>query len=89
MVSNSQAKPRADHHRAVEIETSRVNDKRIDLDTGERYRFRSVIVPRGAARALKVSEVLPLLYLHGLSTRNFRPALTEFLGRRRLCRRRS
>ena len=28
----------------------------------------------------KVSEVLPLLYLHGLSTGDFVPALEQFLG---------
>ena len=27
-----------------------------------------------------MAEVLPLLYLHGLSSRDFGPALTQFLG---------
>jgi putative transposase len=31
-------------------------------------------------RSPKVSEVLPLLYLHGLSSGDFLPALTEFFG---------
>ena len=28
----------------------------------------------------KINEVLPLLYLHGLSSRDFGPALGQFLG---------
>jgi hypothetical protein len=31
-------------------------------------------------RSPKVSEVLPLLYLHALSTGDFAPALEEFFG---------
>jgi putative transposase len=36
----------------------------------------------------KVAEVLPLLYLHGLSTGDFVPALEQFFAPRRGCRRR-
>ncbi|WP_238577331.1 transposase [Streptomyces inhibens] len=36
--------------------------------------------PRGAAKSPKVSEVLPLLYLHGLSSGDFVPAQEQFLG---------
>ncbi len=46
----------------------------------ERCRFRSAIVPPWCRKSPKVSEVLPLLYLHGLSTGDFTPALTEFFG---------
>jgi putative transposase len=35
---------------------------------------------RGAAVSPKVTEVLPLLYLHGLSSQDFVPALEEFFG---------
>src|SRR5262249_46021720 len=31
-------------------------------------------------RSPKITEVLPLLYLHGLSSRDFVPALEQFLG---------
>src|SRR6266540_2113833 len=48
--------------------------------TGERHRFRSSILPPYARRSPKVGEVLPLLYLHGLSTKDFVPALAEFFG---------
>ncbi len=58
----------------------RVNDRRVDETTGERKRFKSAILPPYMRRSAKVSEVLPLLYLHGLSTGDFAPALEEFFG---------
>ena len=65
---------------AVEVSAPRVNDKRVDADTGERMRFKSSLVPPWCRKSPKVSEVLPLLYLHGLSSGDFAPALTEFFG---------
>ena len=65
---------------AVAVKAPRVNDKRIDPDTGERKRFSSAILPAWARKSEQVSEVLPLLYLHGLSTSDFGPALEQFLG---------
>jgi transposase-like protein len=65
---------------AVEVRAPRVNDKRIDEVTGERKRFASAILPAWCRRSPKVSEVLPLLYLHGLSGGDFAPALEQFLG---------
>jgi len=64
---------------ALEIRSPRVNDKRSD-EHGERVRFASDILPPYARKSPKVSEVLPLLYLHGLSSGDFRPALGEFFG---------
>jgi putative transposase len=66
--------------RAVPVRRPRVNDKRIDETTGERMRFSSAILPTWARKSPQVSEVLPLLYLHGLSTSDFAPALEHFLG---------
>jgi transposase-like protein len=65
---------------AVEVTAPRVNDKRVDPDTGERKRFSSAILPAWARKTPKVTEVLPLLYLHGLSSGDFVPALGQFLG---------
>lgn len=65
---------------ALEIRAPRVNDRRVDPDSGQRARFRSSIVPPWCRKSPKVSEVLPLLYLHGLSTGDFAPALSEFFG---------
>ena len=63
----------------LEIRSPRVNDKRED-ENGERQRFSSAILPPYMRRSPKVSEVLPVLYLRGLSTGDFRPALRSLLG---------
>lgn len=64
----------------VEVRAPRVNDKRIDEETGERRQFKSAILPAWCRRSPKITEVLPLLYLHGLSGGDFVPALEQFLG---------
>jgi putative transposase len=64
---------------SVALKAPRVNDKRLD-EAGERRRFRSVILPPYMRKSPKVAEVLPLLYLHGLSSGDFLPALEEFFG---------
>jgi transposase-like protein len=63
----------------VPIRAPRVNDKRVD-EEGERQRFSSKILPAYARRSPKVNDVLPVLYLRGLSTGDFRPALEQLLG---------
>jgi putative transposase len=65
---------------AVAVRAPRVNDRCTDPATGERVRFRSQILPPWCRKSLKVAEVLPLLYLHGLSTGDFVPALEAFFG---------
>ncbi len=65
---------------AVEVRAPRVDDRRTDPETGDRERFRSQILPPYVRRSPKVNEVLPLLYLHGLSSLDFVPALAEFFG---------
>jgi putative transposase len=64
----------------VALQAPRVNDKRVDEQTGERQRFSSRILPAYARRSPKVTDVLPVLYLRGLSTGDFRPALEQLLG---------
>jgi len=82
VVRNGTAEPRTvlTSAGAVEVTAPRVNDKRADPDTGERKRFSSAILPPWARKTPQVSEVLPLLYLHGLSSGDFVPALGQFLG---------
>jgi transposase-like protein len=63
----------------VEVKAPRVNDKRVDEATGERKRFSLAILPPWCRKSPKISEVL-LLYLHGLSSGDFVPALEQFLG---------
>ena len=65
---------------AVPVRQPRVDDRRIDEATGERKRFGSAILPAWARKSPQMAEVLPLLYLHGLSSSDFGPALTQFLG---------
>lgn len=62
----------------VTLEAPRVNDKRV-VD-GERQKFTSAILPPYLRRSQNVSELLPLLYLRGLSTGDFREALPTLLG---------
>jgi putative transposase len=64
----------------VEVVRPRVDDRRTDPATGQRMQFHSVILPRWCRRSPKVAEVLPLLYLHGLSSLDFVPALEAFFG---------
>ena len=65
---------------AVPVRQPRVNDRRTDEATGERKRFASAILPAWARKSPQLAEVLPLLYLHGLSSSDFAPALAQFLG---------
>jgi putative transposase len=65
---------------AVEVRAPRVNDKRVEEATGERQRYSSAILPAWCRKSPKITEVLPLLYLHGLSSKDFGPALEGFLG---------
>jgi len=62
------------------IRAPRVNDRRVDEQTGERQRFSSRILPRYARRSPRVTDVLPVLYLRGLSSGDFGPALRDLLG---------
>ena len=82
VVRNGTAEPRTITTAAgpIEIEAPRVNDKRVDPETGERRRFRSSLVPPWCRKSPKVFEVLPLMYLHGMSSGDFVPALEEFFG---------
>jgi transposase-like protein len=64
----------------IKVRAPRVNDKRVDEETGARRKFSSRILPAYARRSPKVGEVIPILYLRGLSTGDFKPALEQLLG---------
>ncbi len=76
VVGNGYARKRAITTGAgrVEVQAPRVDDRR----AGER--FGSVLLPPYLRRSPKVTEVLPILYLRGLSTGDFAPALASFFG---------
>jgi transposase-like protein len=62
------------------VAAPRVDDRRVDPVTGTKAMFRSVILPPWCRKSPKVAQVLPLLYLHGMSSGDFVPALEGFLG---------
>lgn len=76
VVRNGKARPRKVTlgSGTVEVAAPRVHDRR----AGER--FTSRILPPYMRRSPEVAEVLPLLYLRGLSTGDFREALPVLLG---------
>jgi putative transposase len=82
VVRNGHARPRAITTGAgrIDIRAPRVDDGRVDAETGERMQFRSQVVPPWCRKSPKVTEALPLLYLHGLSSGDFVPALEGFFG---------
>src|SRR3989337_971882 len=59
---------------ALKVRAPRVHDR------PEGHRVSSYILPKYAGRSPKVADVLPVLYLRGLSTGDFAPALEEFFG---------
>ena len=63
----------------MQVRAPRVNDRRVD-GNGDRRRFTSRILPPYMRRSPQVAEVLPVLYLRGLSTGDFREALPVLLG---------
>ncbi len=81
VVRNGKSRPRKVTCGAgtLEVEAPRINDKRTD-DVGQRQKFTSLILPPYMRRSPKVAEVLPILYLRGLSTGDFKPALSSLLG---------
>lgn len=58
----------------VEVAAPRVDDRR------EGEQFKSAVLPPYLRRSRRLDEALPVLYLRGLSTGDFTPALTELLG---------
>jgi putative transposase len=76
VVRNGRAEPRKITTGAgtLEVRAPRVHDRR------EGNRFTSQILPPYMRRSPKVAEVLPVLYLRGLSTGDFQAALSQLLG---------
>lgn len=76
VVRNGRAQPRkvTVGSGTMEVRAPRVDDRR------EGQKFTSRILPPYMRRSPKVSEVLPILYLRGLSTGDFRPGLEALLG---------
>ena len=63
----------------VQVQQPRVNDRRIN-EQGARMRFSSAILPPYLRRTKSVEELIPWLYLRGISTGDFTEALGALLG---------
>lgn len=63
----------------LEIQRPKVHDRRVD-DQGRRPRFSSKILPAYLRRTKSMEELLPWLYLRGISTGDFDQALSTLLG---------
>lgn len=64
---------------AVEVRQPRVNDRRID-DQGERMRFSSSILPPYLRRTKSLDDLIPWLFLKGVSSGDFSEALSALVG---------
>ena len=64
---------------AVEVARPRVDDRRLDAE-GNRMRFTSKILPPYLRRTKAIDELVPWLYLKGVSTGDFPEALQALLG---------
>lgn len=64
----------------IEVRIPRIKDRGTGEQSEEVVRFRSSLVPPYLRRSKKVEELLPLLYLKGISTGDFSEALSALLG---------
>ncbi|MDP6409371.1 MAG: IS256 family transposase [Planctomycetota bacterium] len=62
------------------VRQPRVNDRRVDED-GRRIKFTSKILPPYLRRTKAIEELIPWLYLKGVSTGDFTEALAALLGK--------
>jgi transposase-like protein len=63
----------------LEVRQPRVDDRRVD-EEGERLRFTSSILPPYLRRTKSIDELIPWLFLKGVSSGGFSDALTSILG---------
>ena len=63
----------------LKVRAPRVNDRRVD-EEGNKFRCTSQILPPYLRRTKSVEELIPWLYLKGISTGDFSDALKALLG---------
>ena len=63
----------------IEVETPRVDDRALEIH--QESRFKSSIIPPYLRRTKNIDELLPVLYLKGISTGDFGEALESILGK--------
>ncbi len=64
---------------SIEIQRPRINDRRVD-ENGNRIRFSSSVLPGYLRRTKSIEDLIPWLYLKGVSTGDFSEALGSLLG---------
>lgn len=64
----------------IPIKAPRVNDRRSD-ESGKKVRFHSKLLPPYLRRTKAIEELIPWLYLKGVSTGDFSDALTALVGK--------
>jgi len=65
---------------SVAVKAPRVEDRRVD-EQGQRFHFTSSILPPYLRRTKSIEELIPWLYLKGISTGDFSEALAALLGK--------
>ncbi len=65
---------------SIEIQRPRINDRRLDGE-GNRIRFSSSVLPGYLRRTKAIEDLIPWLYLKGVSTGDFSEALGALLGK--------
>jgi putative transposase len=63
----------------ITVRQPRVNDRRVD-ENGQRLQFTSAILPPYLRKTRSIEELIPWLYLKGISTGDFSEALAALLG---------
>lgn len=63
---------------SVDVKVPRVRDRGSDI---EKVKFNSNIVPKHLRRSSSIEDLLPLLYLRGISTNDFQDTLEPLLGK--------
>ena len=64
----------------IKVRVPRTRDRDPGKEPEKLIRFRSSLVPPYLRRSKSIEELLPLLYLKGISTGDFREALSALLG---------
>ena len=65
---------------AIDVQRPKVRDRATDVPAEQKIRFTSAILPKWARRSRSLDALLPVLYLRGISTGDFREALSAILG---------
>ena len=65
---------------APDVQRPRLRDRIATPDPAEKIRLTSTILPKWARRPVSLDGLLPVLYLKGISTGDFRKALSAIIG---------